>query len=287
MYQIIVNPTSGRGRAVKAVSVIEAYLTGENVPFETRYTEAPGHATQLALEAADASRDGIISMGGDGTIREIAAALSGRETPILIVPCGTGNDLAKTMKLPKDPLAALKLQLKSGRGAIDVGHVCGHVFVNASGTGLDVDVLKNTLKHKSRFSGIIPYLLGVFDAIKTHKPIQIELHVKDAIIKKRVAIIEITNGQYIGGGMRVAPTADLKDGLFDIYYVDALSRPLIVLLLPFFVTGLYRILPCTHVLYASELSIHSGGMTMNIDGDLIDIENAHYSITPMGLRTHI
>jgi YegS/Rv2252/BmrU family lipid kinase len=285
LYRIIVNPASGNGNALKALPMVEAYLREKGIAYEVCLTEAPDHATMLAREAADAKRLGVIAMGGDGTMREIAAGLTGGETPILILPCGTGNDLRKSMRLPKDPLAALALQLSGKDQAIDVGHLGAHVFVNASGTGFDVEVLKNTLKYTARFKGLLPYLLGIFSAIRAYKPIEIELCIRDAVIKKKMTLIEIANGQYIGGGMRVAPTADLKDGHFDIYYIDALSRPMIVFLLPFFVGGWYRHFWFTHVLHADALTIRSDHMTVNVDGDLVESNEARYRLTPLSLHT--
>lgn len=286
MYRIIVNPIAGKGNATRATPQVEAYLNENGCAFETFYTKAPGHATELAFQTTEREdMDGVISMGGDGTVREIACALTGKEVPLLIVPCGTGNDLAKSMCIPKKPLDALKWQLNGHLSAIDVGSVNGHVFVNTSGTGLDVDVLKNTLEYKKRYKGLLPYLLGIFAAIKAHKPVELELSVKDAVIRKKMTIIEVSNGQYIGGGMRVAPTADLRDGHFDIYYVDALPRPIIMLILPFFLFGWYRIFPFAHVVYADALTIKGSGLTINIDGDLVELNKAVYRLSPNGLKT--
>ncbi len=102
--------------------------------------------------------------------------------------------------------------------------------------------------------------------------------------KQKLTIIVVANGRYIGGGMLVAPEAKLSDGLFDIAYVDAVRKTQILKLLPPVRDRQVHFKPAHHSLRAEEILIESPGMTVDLDGELIGVERAHYRMLPGGLR---
>ena len=141
MIYAICNPTAGSGRGEKIGHKIQAILDSERIPCLLRMTERPGHATELARQARDAQAETVLAIGGDGTAFEVARGLVGSDTPLGVIPAGTGNDFVKTIGVPQDPESALEYVLASEPQKTDVGEINGEMFLNEIGTGFDVSVL--------------------------------------------------------------------------------------------------------------------------------------------------
>lgn len=285
LYHLIVNPVAGNGRSLKACVLVEKELKRRDLPYRILRTERPGHATAIARDIATGESEArLIILGGDGTFNEAANGLAGTDAILYFVSCGTGNDFVKTLKLPKDPVKALALQLDASPRAIDAGYINDRLFLNVSGTGFDIEVLRQTQRFRARFKGLTAYLLGLFAALSRFTPVEATVTTGGHTFKARMTIFEVANGRYYGGGMLVAPDANPSDGLFDVVYVDAVDRRHILKLLPLFVNGKFISLPITHTLRAEEVVIESPGMTVNLDGELLRTDRAHYRILPGGLR---
>ena len=285
MHHLIVNPAAGGGRTLKLCAKAEAELKKRNLPYRKILTERPGHATEIARSITGAEADArFVVMGGDGTFNEVANGLVGTDAVLYFVSCGTGNDFVKALGLPKDPIPALGVQLDNGIRHIDAGYINERLFLNVSGTGFDIEVLRQTRRFSARFKGLTAYILGLLAAIRHFRPLPATITVDGRTFSQAVTIFEVANGRYIGGGMLVAPNADTSDGLFDVIYVDAVSKLQILRLLPLFVNGKYLKLPFVHSLRAKEVVIESPGMTVNLDGELADMNRAHYRILPGGFR---
>jgi diacylglycerol kinase (ATP) len=285
LYHVIINPTAGNGRALKARGKVEAELHKRGLSFQTSITKRPGHATELARRiASEESEPRVVVVGGDGSFNEVANGLVGSQAVMYFVSCGTGNDYVRVLNLPKDPVEAFALQLGSSVRSVDAGLINDRLFLNVSGTGFDIEVLRQMRAFSARFRGLICYLLGLISALRLFKPIEARITLDGRTFTQKLTIFEVANGRYFGGGMMVSPLSDPADGLFDIVYVDAVSRWQILRLLPMFVTGKFLSLPITHHLRAKEVVIESPGMTIELDGELVAVDRAHYRIVPGGLR---
>ncbi|MEA4898408.1 MAG: diacylglycerol kinase family protein [Eubacteriales bacterium] len=278
MIRVIVNPAAGRGKPLKLLGAVCAELEKRALNYIVTHSERAGHVTELAREAGQATA--LLVMGGDGTLSEVVSGLNGRPARLYLVPSGTGNDFVKTLRLPRDPLAALRAQLDGSAAPIDLPQLNGRAFLNVAGTGFDVDVVRKAERYKQRFSGLMTYLLGLIQAIRHFKPIAARITIDGVTCVKQLTIIEVANGRYFGGGMKVAPDADPSDGLLDLVYVDAVKRWQIWLLLPLFIPGWFTHLPITHHARVSALTIESEGMTMIVDGELYATDRAEFGILP-------
>ena len=138
---IIWNPVSGAGAGEKTFRLVSTILKAKDIPFSSAMTEYPGHASLLAEEAVASGAKRILMLSGDSTLREIAPSLIGTDVVLGIVPCGSGNDLARPLRLPSDPAAALDIALSDQIRKMDVGTANGKLFFNIAGVGFDVDVL--------------------------------------------------------------------------------------------------------------------------------------------------
>ena len=280
MLLIIANPVSGSGAGAQFLPRIEALLKECGVPFRSETTQRPGHASELADMAVREHMDGVVCVGGDGTVFEIVNGLKGRFMTLYFAPCGTGNDFVRMLNLPKDPVEALRLQLDGKPRPIDVGQVNDWYFLNVSGGGFDVEVLRQAGRFKKLGKGLLPYFLGILAALRLFRPLDIELTMNGKTEKRAVTILSVGNGRYFGGGMKAVPHAEIGDGLFDVIVVDRVNRLAILRLLSKFISGKHTDLLITHESRCAALTIRCPGMTINMDGELRQMDVAEYRILP-------
>lgn len=144
MFGIIVNPVSGGGKNQEVVGKIEKILRERGEECRLFPTESEGDGDRQARQAIESGCDAVVCVGGDGTLSEVVDAMANSGKTFYIVPSGTGNDFARAFGLPKDPLEAFKAQLDGEEADIDCGSLNGRAFINISGSGFDVEVLRKT-----------------------------------------------------------------------------------------------------------------------------------------------
>lgn len=285
MFAIVVNPAAGNGRQATLLDRLKRMLNERSEAYAVYETTGVGDTARQVRRAMDEGCHSIALIGGDGTLGEAVGELAGSSVTLYIVPCGTGNDFARAFRLPKDPVRAFAAQLDGTACQIDCGLINDCGFINVSGSGFDVEVLKKTEELKRLYPGEKAYRKAVLSVLERYKPFEAELSVDGGPFRReRLTIVEIANGQYIGGGMRVAPRAKEQDGLFDVVLVRTVPRGLIPLLLPLFMLGLHAGLPVTRMCRARSVVLRAPGMTVNIDGRLVQMDEAHYRIMPGALR---
>lgn len=284
MFAIIVNPVSGGGKNAQIAKRIEEILGQRGEAYRLFETESEGDGDRQVRLALESGCESVVCIGGDGTLSEIVHALMGSSSALYIVPSGTGNDFARVLGLPKDPVEAFRAQLDGRRTTIDCGSINGRAFINVSGSGFDVEVLRKTEEFKQIYLGERAYRKAVLAVLSSYKAFRTEMSVDGGEFKPyRGTIVEIANGRYIGGGMKVAPAAQLQDGLFDVVMVDCVPRMLIPFLLPLFILGVHVHLPIARVVKARDVVLRARGMVVNIDGRLEQMDEAHFEIRPSAL----
>ena len=285
MFALIDNPASGRRDHEALLARLKEHIAGQGDEarvFETREAGDGERQTRLALEAGC---DRVAVIGGDGSLSDAVRALAGSGATLCLVPTGTGNDFARALGLPKDPMEAFAAQLRGEEAQIDCGAVNGRPFLNVAGTGFDVDVLRRTEELKAEYPGPQAYRRAILSVLRHYEAAQMDVSVDGGAFERcRATIVEIANGRYIGGGMKVAPGAKVDDGLFDVVRVGAVPRRAIPLLLPLFIAGAHVRLPVAQVCRARRVTIRRDGMTVNIDGDLARMDEARFEILPGALR---
>jgi len=285
MLTFIVNPIAGRGAAKKAMARVSARMDALGDTYETLKTAAPGHAETLAKDASARGADTVFAVGGDGTVLETARGLMGTETPLAVLPCGTGNDLVKTLGAPSEPVSALEWALGRKPRRVDAGLLNGRVFLNECGAGFDVAVLEHTLSSKKVLPGKLAYLYGVLKAIATYTPISIDMELADGTVSTvPITVLSVANGRWIGGGLLISPDADLADGLFDVLTIPAMGkRDLLFKGLPRLLAGKVLDIPGTKVFRCTKLTVRSPGLLVNIDGEIERMDEAAFRIAPGAL----
>ncbi|MBQ7886933.1 MAG: diacylglycerol kinase family lipid kinase [Clostridia bacterium] len=288
MFGIIVNPVSGGGKNQLVVEKIEKILSERGEMCRLFPTQAEGDGDHQAHLAIESGCDAIICVGGDGTLSEVVDAMANSGKLFYIVPSGTGNDFARAFGLPKDPLEAFIAQLDGEEAAIDCGSLNGRAFINVSGSGFDVEVLRKTEELKAVYPGEQAYTKAVLAVLGSYKAFETEISIDGGAFKPhRATIVEIANGRYFGGGMLVAPKSSFRDGLFDVVVVDRVPSMLIPFLMPLFKLGLHVHLPIGHVMKAKEVVMRAKNMVINIDGNLKEMDEAHYRVMEGALRVRL
>lgn len=279
MLTFVVNPQAGNGYALKIEKQLRDELTRRGVEARFVYTEAPGHATDIARTAAAmADCSGVVAVGGDGTAFEVACGLMDTNMPFGIIPAGTGNDFIKSVSIPQKPLEALEYVLTREARPVDVGGLNDRLFLNVCGTGFDVTVLDYTLAAKKYVRGILPYLVGLVRGIAHYKPVHVRYSVDGQTREQDVLICSVANGRFFGGGIAICPEAAADDGLFDLVIVDKKPKWMIPFYIPALLMGGVLKFPFTTHYRCKEVEIYSEGMRLNIDGEIKNIDRACFSM---------
>lgn len=261
---VIVNPTAGGGRASRSVAWLsERLVDWPNAKLEV--TRRRGDAEALAADAIRLGHDRVIAVGGDGTVQEIVNGLLAPSDPaeLGILPVGSGNDLARSLQVPRHRVDAWMTAIGDRTRQIDAalatnGREQSRWFVSAGGIGFDAQVAA-AMERRSRWqTGRTGYLLTTLRELLRFTNRSVTLTIDGVTTSEDVLLIAIANGAYYGGGMRIAPAAAVDDGLLDLCIVGNLSRVAAVGQL----ANLYR---GTHVGHPS-VSIRSGSEIV-IEGD--------------------
>lgn len=142
----IVNPISGTKSKSDAHSLLETYLNKDLFDYEIRYTDHPGHATEMARKAAENGYDIVVAVGGDGTVNEVARSLVNTPTALAIIPCGSGNGLARHLFIPLQPVDAIHVLNDCEIRALDYGTINDYPFSALAGWVLMRISVRNLLR---------------------------------------------------------------------------------------------------------------------------------------------
>lgn len=279
MYYFIFNPAAGAGRSKKALHAAEEYCKQKGVEYELSYSEYPGHAVELAEQAVGKGYEGIISIGGDGTILEIAEALRNTNEKLGIIPAGTGNDFKIAVGIPQETEKALDVIFEGKTKRIDIGLLNDKkCFLNIAGTGFDVDVVKNMNKVRRFITGSAAYYLGIVMSLFGYKNAQLELTIDGKVLKRTVLLIAAAKGQCYGGGLFVNPKADLTNGKLTFVIINKVKKHRILLELPKLQKAHPEQIKELEQFFCNEITIKSDReLTFNVDGDI-------YGQTPMNIK---
>lgn len=281
MIAIIYNPHSG-GFSLDVLNQLQELLKSRGYDVCPLPTEYAGHATELAAGQSADKCEAIISYGGDGTTNEVLNGMAASGIPLLLCPSGTGNDMVRTLGIPRDPIQALNVQLNAPLRRMDAIQVNDRWYMNVAGLGLDVTVLLEYERLRSRMFGSFAYKLAILLTLAKFRSGKIRLKIGDQPQKLiEYCFLSFGNGKYFGGGMKCMPDADPFDGIIDIMHVTPLSKLFILSILPLFFAGKHTKLKPVHNYRAKHLSIDSDEpFWMQLDGELYQTSHADIRIRP-------
>jgi len=282
---VILNPNAGSAAQVEErISAIG--------PHELLLTKVPGDATRLARQAVANGFDRVIAAGGDGTLNEVVNGLVGapRRVEMGLLPLGTANDFARTVNIPPD-LEGAAAVLEAGRKQeIDVVKLTpsespAHYFINVSAGGFSTKVDKNIDKQTKVTWGSLGYAISALKAFPELEPYEATLTFDDEpSVTVLIYNLVVANARFVGGGIPVAPEADLGDGLFDVIVFRAVTLTRLMTLVPKAMLGQH--LDDDDVLYrrAGRFEVSSQPpFELNTDGEVIGRCPATFEIVPRAI----
>ena len=211
---LLVNPSSGHGRTKALLPRVERELDKRRIAFRVEPTRDADHAVEAALNAADLNEVPVV-MSGDGLIGIVGGALAGSDVPLGIIPGGRGNDMARVLEIPSDPVAAVAILEAGETRRIDVGEANGQRFLGIASVGFDSDA--NRIANETRlFRGNLVYAYAALRALVSWKSARFTIKAGDDNLRFTGYTVAVANSKAYGGGMYMAPDADLADGMFDI-----------------------------------------------------------------------
>jgi len=221
---VVINPISGRtgsspGEADRRRALIVETAAAMGIAVDVHMTTGPAHARTLARAARDAGAEVVVAMGGDGTVNEVAQGLIGGAAALGIVPCGSGDGLARGLGLPRERRAAFQAALTGVTSWMDVGYANDRLFLNVAGVGFDAAVGQLFATRKTR--GALGYVVKSVSLVWSYDAPHYEVVCDGARREGRKFLIAFANAPEYGNGAVLAPDADVRDGVLDVVIVDA------------------------------------------------------------------
>jgi diacylglycerol kinase (ATP) len=297
----IINPISGRGKPAQSWPQLREIFEEAGWDFTAVFTERRGHAIELASEAARNGVEQVFAVGGDGLVNEVVNGLmrsGANPIPVLgTIPCGTGNDLARMLELPRDALAAAHHIAPTTRlRTIDLGECITlsegqeqrRYFANDANLGFAAKVVER-LERTGKFSrGSAPYFTALLLSALRHENHEVTLQWDDQNVTLPITTLLVCNCETTGGGMRVAPKALVDDGALDAVVIGALQPWEILWHAPKIYRGTHVQLSQVITPRVKQISISAPQpLTVVTDGELIGTTPARIRVLPAALRVRV
>ncbi|MCL2150237.1 MAG: diacylglycerol kinase family lipid kinase [Dehalococcoidia bacterium] len=305
--KVIVNPAAGTRTAYRCWPEIRSLLRGGGLPFDFQYTEGAGHAALIARTAVSNGYRLLVAVGGDGTINEVAngilTASCAEVVTLGIVGTGTGNDLVRSLGLPREYAQACRRLIAGYQHhaidsngeylCIDVGLVaymaggvpCERYFVNGAGVGFDAEVVEAAGKMPRRFGHTVPFVMGLLRTLPSYRNKWIRLTVDDQTEEARILSVVVSNGAYFGGGMRIAPDAMLTDQKLNMVAIGDVGKVELLRVFPRVYKGTHITHPKVRAVRVEEVAVVSQERTLlQADGELLGEGPVSFRVVPQALH---
>ncbi|WP_157986426.1 diacylglycerol/lipid kinase family protein [Chitinophaga alhagiae] len=269
---IIINRKAGTDREKRLGESIRRHLPADRFAVETTYLQYLGHGADLARDAVRRGVDTVVAVGGDGSINEVAQGLLGTKTALAIVPLGSGNGLARALKIPLDVGLALQLVAAGAKRPMDAGFANEHLFLSNAGVGFDA-VIADRFRH-SKKRGLINYARLVIGGFYRYRPSTYSVKVDGQEQGRKAFLMTVANGNQFGYEFKLAPQASVFDGMLDVCLVPPLG---FFDLLPLSVRSLRGSIHKSRYMEhftGKEIEVSSPELTsLQVDGDAVPLTN--------------
>lgn len=224
-YFLIVNLIAGQGRCKELFPKVKLELDRRKIDYALHFTNEPMEAVDVAKMGIEAGFSHIVAMGGDGTVNEIANGLLGTNATLAVIPAGTGNDFIRMLGIPGNPMQAIDTLLNGVARTMDLGQVeDDRCFVNGLGIGIDAQVARDVLK-MDRLKGAAAYISAAVQEVFRFQAFPVALSTPEEHLELTCLSLGVSNGLYAGGGFKLAPRADIDDGLVDLCAIGDYPKP--------------------------------------------------------------
>ena len=214
----VINLNSGTTSKEAIPKLIDDNFDKSKFDYEIAVTEYAGHASEIASRVKDEGKDIVVAVGGDGTVNEVARAIVHSQTALGIIPCGSGNGLARHLLLPMNARKAIEVLNECEIHALDYGIINGFPFFCTCGMGFDAFVSQKFAEAGKR--GPITYVENVLREGLKYQPETYVLSDENGTIKQKAYLISCANASQYGNNAYIAPQASMSDGLLDVIIME-------------------------------------------------------------------
>jgi diacylglycerol kinase (ATP) len=303
---VVCNPMSGSGRGLARLGVVRRALDEAGRTYEYEVTTSRGDPARIAQSAVAAGCCAVIVIGGDGTLFEVVNGVMYHEDPdstrtgrdrvaVGLVQAGRGSDFGRSVGIPTDVQAACKRLIDGRTTLVDLGHLTyraaagkerSRFFANAAGLGFDAEVSQRANGGPRVLGGTIPYLTSLLLTLGTYRNKRLRVSVDGAEPwEVRANSLVLANGQYFGGGMKIAPEAVFSDGILDITLLGDLGKVDLVRNVPRVYDGSHATHPKVKMMRARRVEVTSDEQVLiQADGEVLGTTPAVFNIVPQALR---
>ena len=282
-FALLVNPTAAGGRALQRAPAIRAEFESLGAACRTVETTSIEHARETARAAAEAEET-VAALGGDGFVRPIAGELAGGQGSLAVLPGGRGNDFARVLGIPADPEGAARVAVEGVERMLDIAEVNGVPYIGIASLGFDSDA--NRIANEARLvRGNLVYLYAALRATAAWKPARFTVIVDGERHELTGWSVGVCNSKAYGGGMFVAPHAELDDGKLEVVAKAETSKLRFLRDVPWLFNGKFLELPSTRTYQGEQICIEADRpFDVYADGDRLAQTPATMRVRKRALR---
>ncbi len=271
----IINPISGTTKKEYVPELLDTLVDKEKFTLTVRFTQRAGHATELTKEAIEKKIYGVVAIGGDGTINEVASALCGSNTALGIIPCGSGNGLARHLGVPVNMEKAIQILNIDNVESLDYCTVNERPFFCTCGVGFDAHVSEKFAQSGKR--GPLTYIQNTLLEYLKYRPQKYHIEMGEEVVSEDAFLIACGNASQYGNNAFIAPKASMHDGLIDVTLIHPFT-PLDTAIMSFllFTKHLDQDINITTYRVPELVIRRNKPGVMHIDGDPVMMEKDLY-----------
>ncbi len=281
---MLTNPTSGKGRGGRTAAIALPRLREAGYVVRDLRGQDAQEARDLAAQALADGVEALVVCGGDGMVHLAVQLLAGTQTPLGIIPAGTGNDVARYFDLPRnDPQRAADVVIASRTRTIDLARAGDTYFVTVLAAGFDAKVNERA-NELTWPRGQMRYNLATLAELRVFQPVPYTLQLDDRTVSLDAMMVAVGNGPSYGGGLRMCEGAVLDDGLLDVVVIRPMSKPQLVRTYPKLFNGTHRSHPSYEHHLVSKVTVAAPGIVAYADGERFGPLPLTVEVAPKALR---
>jgi len=286
---VFANPTSGGGKAIKLLPQIEELLRSRRLSVELFLSSSASDLEPQVQREIDLGADLLVSAGGDGTLHSVVNAAFGKGVAYGVIPAGGGNDFARALGLPSEPIAAFDLALAGRLKFVDLVRVRNasgqaRLYLGGGGVGLDSDTAQLASQRMRRWPGRLRYIAAAIRAFSTYAPRLVRVLADNSEIEipwQTAVIASVLNTPTFGAGIRLLPEARIDDGLLDVAILEVLHVSELLRVLPRLASTGSLTLPGLRTFRARKLRIETDPPVLfQGDGELLGHTPVEIEVLP-------
>jgi diacylglycerol kinase (ATP) len=281
---VLTNPTSGKGRGSRIGEVVLLRLTDAGFEVSSLQGRDADEALDLARQCVTDEIETLVVIGGDGMVHLAVQALAGSETRLGVIPAGTGNDVARTLDLPrKDPAAATDVVIAGRERTIDLARIGHRHYITVLAAGFDA-IVNERANAMTWPKGRMRYNVATIAELRTFTPIPYVIEVDGQQHRFEAMMVAVGNGPSFGGGMRITEGAEIDDGLLDVITIDPMTRFELVRTFPKLFSGSHIGHPKVHHYRGRRITVAAPGIVAYADGERMAPLPLTVEVAPQALR---